>query len=247
MKAIITFFITLFIASVVKSQTDSSGELQGRVYDEVTNEGIPFAPLVLESNGMQKGIGQTDESGYFTIKPIIPGNYEMRVQYFGYRSVHLQEIHIVTDRISFQNVSMQSAIEQVNLSVLDIGNIRVDYAVRDTTCTPVRSTAINQIAMTASADHTVTACLSVYGDSQNDPNPVVISNCRVNATVYIIDGFKVRGPLPLVSHMQEISIITGGIPAKYENATDGNEFPPIEEFRNSITDHSLVFPLRGVR
>lgn len=53
MKKLYTLSAFLFLfAARTLAQT---GELQGRVYDEKTNEGIPFASVVLELNGTQKG------------------------------------------------------------------------------------------------------------------------------------------------------------------------------------------------
>src|SRR5215217_1932021 len=80
-----------------------SGELQGRVFDAKTNEGIPFASVVLQLNGTQRGLGQTDDNGNYTIKPIVPGTYDIQVAYLGYQPVITKSIQVVADRISFQN------------------------------------------------------------------------------------------------------------------------------------------------
>src|ERR1700733_14145942 len=104
MRKLYAILPLLFIAGNVLAQT---GELQGRVFDEKTNEGIPFAPVVLEMNGNQKAVGQTDDNGNYTIKPIDPGSYTLIVQYLGYQPLQLEGIKIVSDRISFQNAPLK--------------------------------------------------------------------------------------------------------------------------------------------
>src|SRR5215813_13377722 len=102
MKKIYAFVVlTSFCFTKLLAQT---GELQGRAYDQSTKEGIPFANVVLEQNGAQKGYGQTDDNGNYSIKPIVPGTYDVKVGYLGYQPVIIKAVQIVSDRISFQNL-----------------------------------------------------------------------------------------------------------------------------------------------
>jgi hypothetical protein len=73
--------LTFLFSSNLLAQT---GEVQGKVFDQVTKEGIPFANIVLEMSGSQKAIGETDDNGRFTIKPVVPGTYDVKVSYLGY-------------------------------------------------------------------------------------------------------------------------------------------------------------------
>ena len=54
----------------VKSQTESYGELQGRLFESTTQEAIPFASVALLFNGNICGLAETDAGGSYTIKPV---------------------------------------------------------------------------------------------------------------------------------------------------------------------------------
>jgi len=238
MKTIITILIIVCVVTSAKSQTDSAGELQGRLFDASTHEGIPFAAVVLESDGMQKGIGQTDDDGNYIIKPIVPGSYELRVQYLGYVPVYLQGIRITSGMISFQNISMQLSVQNLNASVRSNPNY--------VNCTPARATAVDQNAVAGSADHAAGGCLSVSGVSQSDNYTSLNIGGRVNGNVYCIDGMPCCGLILPAERIEDITIITGGIPAKYENANDAIDFSELKTPDKSIAKdapalHALRF------
>jgi len=80
-------FRLLLIASVflfnigwVIAQT---GEITGQVKDE-TGAGVPFANVAAEVDGALVSGTSTDFDGYFTIKPLNPGKYDLKVSYIGY-------------------------------------------------------------------------------------------------------------------------------------------------------------------
>jgi hypothetical protein len=85
--------------------------LQGKAYDQANKEGIPFANVVLELNGTQKGYAETDENGNYIIKPVVPGSYDLKVSYLGYRPKTVTGIIVNSDRITFQDIPMESSVE----------------------------------------------------------------------------------------------------------------------------------------
>jgi hypothetical protein len=233
MKTIITIFISICLATFARSQTDSSGELQGRVFDQSTNEGIPFAAVILEQDGAQKGLGQTDDNGNYTIKSLPSGSYELRVQYLGYSPIYLTGINIMSDRITFQSVLMQLTVPNPNASAQGY--------IRYVNCTPARSSTIDQHAITLSAD-------SSNQISTSSISCLNVSSCRSGSTQYVVDGIPIRCGIGLPANaFEDITVITGGLRAKYENATSlstdsvlkmDNRFPFNEfVFRGSTPFH----------
>jgi len=142
MKKLYTLSAFLFLfAARTLAQT---GELQGRVYDEKTNEGIPFASVVLELNGTQKGLGQTDDNGNFTIKPIVPGTYDVKVAYLGYQPVIINGVQVVADRISFQNMPMKQS--STTLPEIIVSTEKLIEPDKTTTGSTLDKTEISHIA-----------------------------------------------------------------------------------------------------
>ncbi|NIR52316.1 TonB-dependent receptor [candidate division KSB1 bacterium] len=88
MKAVISAWIFCLMAHAASAQNASpSGVLEGYVLKRQTNDPLEGANVIL--TGTQKG-DATDESGYFKIDQIIPGQYELQVQLIGYKTNRLK-------------------------------------------------------------------------------------------------------------------------------------------------------------
>ena len=104
-QKIFTSVLFLLIVSFTFGQT---GEIQGKVTDSNTGEGIPFANIVLDLNGNQKGGSQTDFNGNYSIKPITPGAYDVKVTYVGYQPSTTTGVIVSADKITFLDITMNA-------------------------------------------------------------------------------------------------------------------------------------------
>ncbi|MCS6991312.1 MAG: carboxypeptidase regulatory-like domain-containing protein [Chitinophagales bacterium] len=194
-----------------------TGELQGRVYDEATGEGIPFAAVVLEQQGLQRYVGQTDDDGRYTIKPIVPGTYDLRVQYLGYQPVILSGVKVIAEQIAFQDVPMKASatllpeVKVVTDRLIDPG--------KTATGSTFDKTEIMHLA-TRNTNNTASLTAGVF--QRDDNQGLNIAGARSNATQYFVDGIKMRGSVNLPqSSIEQLSVITGGLPAKYGDMLGG--------------------------
>src|SRR5215831_8678716 len=105
-KIYLLLAISVFLSHHLQAQT---GALQGKVYDESNKQGIPFANVVLEQNGTQQGYAETDDNGNYAIKPVIPGNYDVKVSYLGYQPKVYTNVLVTVDRITFQDIVMKAS------------------------------------------------------------------------------------------------------------------------------------------
>lgn len=219
-KLYTVLILLLIITGKLSAQT---GELQGKITDAKNNEGIPFAPIVLQENGTQKAVGQTDDNGNFTIKPIEPGAYTLIVQYLGYQEVHLENIKITSDHISFQNVSLQPKTTELP-TVIIVADKLIDPD-HTSTGNTLDHTEIEHIA-TRNTNNYASLTAGVF--QKDDGKKLNIVGARDNATQYYIDGMKVTGGgqngqainLPQTA-IEQLTVITGGLPAKYGDALGG--------------------------
>ena len=222
MKTLFTLGIFIGIAMMARSQETSSGELRGRLYDATTHEGIPFALVVLGADGVQKGYGQTDDDGNYVIKPVFPGSYQLSVRYLGYKNSDIQNVEIVDDRITFQNVVMETASGIVDVEILQMespGRDRQNTTHYDN-CTPSRSNSISADAVVVVPNAVPSLMACVY---QRESEPLQISGVRDERTVYYVDGLPVTQPITN-SEVERLSVLTGGIPARFENADDWTDY-----------------------
>lgn len=196
-----------------------SGGIKGTVTDKENGEPIPFVNIVLEKNGLQVTGGSSDFDGKFFIKPIPPGNYDLKAKFVGYQPVLIKGIVVKTDGIALQNVSMSSSVEQ--LETFEV----IEYTVPlispgDPAGQTITKEDIGQMA-TRSATGVAQAAGGVFSkdDGSGDLN---IRGAREDANFYYIDGIKVRGgnSLPKAA-LEQVSVITGGVPAQYGDVTGG--------------------------
>lgn len=195
-----------------------SGSLKGKILDAESGEAIPFANIVVELNGNQIGGGVSDFDGNYTIKPIAAGKYTVKASYVGYKSLQMDGVIINNDRVRFLDLKLISSTQNIEEVVV------VEYTVplidKDNTQQGGTVTSEEISKMAGRSPEAVAS--TVGGVYQEDGEVKSVRGARDGATVYYIDGVKVRGSNNLPkSSIAEISVVTGGLPARYGDATGG--------------------------
>lgn len=210
------YFIAVFalISSLGFAQT---GTLTGVISDAMTGEAIPFANIIAEKNGVQIGGTTTDFDGNYTIKPLEPGSYTVKATFVGYGTVEVTGVIISANKITMQDVGLQEgiAIGEVKIiaykkPLLDQDNLSGETkTAEEIVALPTRSVA--SVAATTAG---------IYQRDEGDN--VNMRGSRSNATTYYVDGIKVVGNNSVpTSSIEQITVVTGGLPAKYGDATGG--------------------------
>ena len=75
-----------------------SGSLKGKVTDTDTKEPVPFAQVVVKLGGKMVGGSTTDMDGNYTIKPIVPGKYDVEISFMGYGTQIIQGVLIYANK-----------------------------------------------------------------------------------------------------------------------------------------------------
>jgi len=208
---------SLFISTRVAAQ---SGEIRGKVTERGTKEAIPFASVAAFSNGSQVLGAVADMDGNYIIKPLNPGRYDVKATSVGYTQSEVSGIQVSVDKATFVNIELPKG-EGVELGevkivwekpLIDIGNPATSNTMTfdEIQAAPVRE--VNAIAAQSAGVYT-------SGREGDDLN---IRGSRGDATAYYVDGIKVRGNLGVSTKAAEqITTITGGVPAQYGDATGG--------------------------
>src|SRR5574343_44524 len=213
----------LLTASYGFSQT-GLGSIKGVVKDGDTQQPLPFCKVVLFQNGSVKGGATTDFDGGFQINSVGAGSYdvEVRNEAEGYQPTALTGVIVSSEKITFLDDLTISKpkniqdIEEVVVVAYKVPLIDKDGGASGATVTredisrlPVRSAA--------GVASTVGGVNSNEGSGENS-----VRGSRSDATYFYIDGIKVRGSSNLPkSAIEEVSVITGGLPANYGDATGG--------------------------
>ena len=195
-----------------------SGTLNGTVIDASTNEPVPFANVSIEENGNVVTGGMTDFDGRFSIKPIKAGKYDVSASYIGYGTVKYSNVQITAGQITFQNFKLKPEAEM--LAEVEVIEYKVPLIQKDQTQSGGTMTSEDISRMSARSADAVAA--TVGGVYSEDGSVGSIRGSRSEDVVYYVDGVKVRGSSSVPkSAIEQVSVITGGVPAQYGDATGG--------------------------
>jgi len=201
-------------SSLAMAQT---GALKGVITDAMSGESIPFANLIAEKNGSQIAGTTTDFDGNFTIKPLEPGTYTIKATFVGYGTVEVVGVIVSSNKITFQDVKLQQGVAIGEVKVIAYKKPLLDQD----NLSGETKTAEEIVALPTRNIASVAA--STAGIYQRDEGDGLnVRGSRSDATEYYVDGIKVRGSMGVpTSGIEQITVITGGVPAQYGDATGG--------------------------
>lgn len=215
------YFSLLFVLVILTSVTaqNSAGAIKVLLKDKSNGESIPFANVVAYQGGVQVGVGTTDMDGYATIKPLAPGKYDVKGVYVGYQAQEMKGI--VVGEAKTANVTIElSNGEGVRLDEVMVVEYQVPLVDPDTK-TGKTITGDDYIKMATKNINSVAA--TTAGVFQADEGAGLnVRGGRGNSTTYFVDGMKVIGGSGVnQQNVEQITVITGGLPAQYGDATSG--------------------------
>ena len=195
-----------------------SGTLKGKVTDVETGEPLPFVNVVLFLNGNQVTGGNTDFDGEYTIKPINPGSYDALFSFVGYTPKKVTGVKVTANKIQFVNATLGAGVMMDEAEVIEYTVPLIDRDGGASGGTVTREDIEKLPGRDALAVATTVAGVGTSGTGGG----VSIRGARTSSTWYYIDGVKVRGSVALPkSAIEEVSVITGGIPANIGDVTGG--------------------------
>ena len=194
-----------------------SGALKGVISDAMSGEPIPFANIIIEKNGNQSGGTITDFDGNYTIKPVEPGTYTIKATFVGYGTVEVTGVIVSANKITFQDLKLQQGVAIGEVKVIAYKKPLLDQD----NLSGETKTAEEIVALpTRNIASVAASTAGIY--QQDEGDDVNVRGSRSDATEYYVDGIKVRGSMGVpTSGIEQITVITGGVPAQYGDATGG--------------------------
>lgn len=206
----------LLSLGIVASAQTNSGTLMGKVIDKDTGEPLSFATVIVYLNGNTVNGGSADIDGKYTIKPLEPGTYDVTFQSVGYKTQTIKGVVVNASKIAFQDANLVSSTELGEVEVFDYKVPLIDKDGGPSGGTVTREELKNMPGRSALGFATTVAGATDTG------NGISIRGAREGSTWVYIDGIKVRGSSALPkSAIEEVSVITGGIPANIGDVTGG--------------------------
>ncbi|MEM7512912.1 MAG: carboxypeptidase regulatory-like domain-containing protein, partial [Bacteroidota bacterium] len=193
------------------------GKLSGKVTNQ-NGEPLPFTTVIVFEGDLVRYGTQTDESGTYSIQPISVGTYRVEFRYVGAKQIR-NDVPIIDGQTRLLDVSFSENITETD--TVQIESYVNPVFEKDPKVASVLSGKDVQSIGTRNVQSLAAITPGVYQSDEGDGG-INIRGARSNATVYYVDGVKIRGvtTLPQKS-IEQLQVITGGTPAEYGDFTGG--------------------------
>lgn len=199
----------------------TSGAIQGTIIDD-KGEPVMNAAVQVLRGGISKGGTVTDFDGNYTVKPLEPGRYDVKVNYVGYKQSIIKDVLVQPS----QNTEVNSKLQPSSEALLDEVVI-TEYKVPLIDKFQGGNTTVKtseEIEAMATRNTSTMVSTSVGAYSERDGGTVQLGGARGDGTLYIIDGVQVYGDRGInmsQGAIDQIQVMTSGISAKYGDALGG--------------------------
>lgn len=219
MKKYLLILFLIFISSQLFSQ-EKFGSISGIVSDSA---GIPLDGVTLKLVGTYLG-AVTDYEGKYKIENISPGNYTMRVEVEGFKTVEYTDMNLKEEENREFNIVLKSTSFTVDQEIEVVG----DRPLMD-----IEQTSSSHIISSDDIDKSivsnVTDVITQQAGVVKDDNEIHIRGGRNYENSFLVDGVSVQDPLSGTGYglqlsansLEEVEVITGGYNAEYGQATSG--------------------------
>ncbi len=207
----------LFGTSNGVSAQEVTQTISGKVFDDITNESLPFATIIVKDSDPIIGV-VSDANGNFTLENVKVGRQTLVVSMVGYTSYEIKELLVSSGQIINLNIGMQQSNAELDEVV-----VRVN-----------KSTPINSMATLSSRQFTVEETQR-YAGGLDDPARLVSSFAGVANPSISDNGISVRGnnpdgllwriegvEVPNPNHFANLTIAGGGLMSGISNQMMGN-------------------------
>lgn len=217
MKTLITSIILIIgLVSAVIGQ--NHGEIRGQIKDEKGNP-VEFAAVVVYSGETQIAATTTNENGYYVVKPLNAGTYSLKIKHMNFHQLMIREVVVGSHQSKYIDETLTALSHEIPpIEITAPGDAIVDKG-KIPTAHVIGPSVIKESPMRDVKDFVATAPGIVQRD---DGGAFNVRGSREDATQYIVDGVKMIGGFTIPkAAIHDITVLTGGIPAQFGDATGG--------------------------
>ncbi len=219
MKPILLLAIAVFATSVGFAQR---GAIKGRVFDEISNEPIPFANVAIQNTDIG---ASTDIDGNYLIENIKPGLYNVQSSYVGYETKTIFEIEVFASQPTELDIGLKA--KSTDLEAVEIRSEVFER--NEESPVSLQSIGTNEIQRNPGGNRDISRALQVLpgvSSSLSFRNDIIIRGGAPNENRFYLDGIEV----PVINHF----------------ATQGSSGGPVGiinvNFIKSVDFYSGAFP-----
>jgi len=215
-----------------------TGEIKGLVKDN-NYDAVPYATVKITSGGLLIGGTTTNDEGHYSYKPLNPGTYEVTISSQAHKTSRMVNVAVRPDEASYVDFKME-------VNVLGDGGVVIEASYTeplvDRSVFTAKSIRADDFKHMAIDRGDITAAITAVASdvSVDNDGEMHIRGGRGEATEYMVDGVKVlnMGGLPALS-VENVSVITGGIPAQYGDLTSGVIVVTTKDYFSGLRDKRM--------
>lgn len=191
--------------------------LTGKVIEEETGDPVIYGSVAIYKNGVLITGVETDFDGVYSFNPLDPGNYDVEVSYVGFPTKKITGVIVIAEKSNTLNVSLTQGIDLDEVVVIGytVPLVEQDNTVQGQTLTSaeIKRRPVRGVNALAASTAGVT--------SADEGEALSIRGSRSNATNYYLDGIRISGRSLPQQDIDQLQVITGGVPALYGDVTGG--------------------------
>ncbi|MDF2452097.1 MAG: enterobactin receptor protein [Bacteroidota bacterium] len=207
----------LLIGSQSVSAQGSMGALKGQILNG-DHEPVVGAVIKILQGGSLIGGASTDTDGLYTYKPLNAGNYDVLISSQETQTKKVTNVRVSSEKTTYLDVSVSSN------TLIGIDIVAYKKEAIDKTFMDIKEISGEDLMhMALDKSDIGGAVLNITSEATRDANgDFHVRGGRGDATGFIVDGVKSPGisGVPALS-IENLAIITGGIPAQYGDNTSG--------------------------
>lgn len=194
------------------------GEIFGKITEKDSDIPIDFVTISLQSETSSYYL-DTDSTGYFALNPMNAGTYTLQAHRVGYHPVIMEGVVIRPGKATEVNFEMDIKMGLIAIPVITPAP-EIPIIDNKNMFTGMELGSVEIDAMPAStASEIVTTAPGVI---QDDAGNIQVRGARTGTTLYLVEGMKVQDLNWIsVNAIDNMEVLTSGIPAKYGDATGG--------------------------
>ncbi|MCO6498991.1 MAG: carboxypeptidase regulatory-like domain-containing protein [Vicingus serpentipes] len=221
LKKLAVLLTVFFTVSITIAQV-GQGTIKGKMVDKANGEPLPFANIVVLKGGSQIAGTMTDFDGKYTIPALPPGQYTLQATYVGYQPIKVDNIAVNGGKITFVPDIKASQGAGVDLDEFEVIAYEVPLIDKDQTSSGGTITREDIAKMPGRSAASIAQTVGGVYSQDDGGTGLNIRGARSSSNITYIDGVRVRGTQNLPnSAIEQVAVITGGIPAEYGDATGG--------------------------
>ena len=212
-------FISLFIVLSSFAQNNRQ-KIRGVVIDKLSQTTLPGATVQIMNEADKRG-AVTNGKGIYVIPDVLPGRYELKISYVGYKDVFASSVVVTSGKETILDIAMEEDIKSLNEVVITANS--KDKTINSLSTISGRTFSMEEVNRFAGGRSDPArlaanfAGVSATDDSRND---IVIRGNSPVGVLWRIDGMDATNP----NHFASVGTTGGAVSALNTNMLKSSDF-----------------------